>query len=231
MSSQFEKYFYDVVIDCPYGVQNQAVYRQAHFGALPDAVMEFFLASGYRRNGNYLYTMACKDCQACIPIRIAPSRFQANRNQQRVIKKNSSLEVRTGPLKINNEKLAICDKFLSTRFPGKGNSALEYYAGFFVNSLDATYEVEFWLEGRLVGVSVIDVYPQAINCVYFYFDPEESWRSPGVYNILYLIDFAKRNGIQFIYLGYWIQEVPAMSYKSNFRPHSLLTAGGWLEVN
>lgn len=230
MSSQFEKYFYDVVIDCPYGLQSQAVYRQAHFGALPDSVMEFFLESGYRRNGNYLYTMACTGCQACVPIRLDTSSFKANRSQNRVMKKNRTLEVRTGPLKITNEKLAICDKFLSNRFPGRGNSALEYYAGFFVNSLNATYEIEFWLEERLVGVSVIDMYANAINCVYFYFDPDESLRSPGVFNILYLIEYAKRHGIQYMYLGYWIKELSAMSYKSRFKPHSLLTHEGWIEV-
>ena len=230
MSSQFEKYFYDIKIECPYGLLHQAVYWQALFGALPDEVMEFFLASGYRRNGNYLYTMACSGCDACVPIRLEPEKLLLNRNQQRVEKKNQDLKVLGGPLQITNEKLAICEKYLRQRFPSKGNSALEYYAGFFVNSLGSTYEVEFWSEERLVGVSIIDMYPNAINCVYFYFDPDESKRSPGTYNIIYLANYARENLIKYVYLGYLIEEIDSMKYKANFNPHTLLINGEWVDA-
>ncbi len=227
MSSKFDKYFYDVVIDCPYGVEQKAVYRQAQFGVLPDDIFEFFLESGYRRNGNYIYSMACENCQDCIPIRLDASTFDMNRNQKRVFRKNNDLIVKIEPLTITNEKLAICDKFLQERFPGKGNSAIEYYAGFFVNSLDVTYEVEYWSENRLVGVSIVDFFPNALNCVYFYFDPDEAERSPGTYNILYLTEFARKNFIKYVYLGYLINDVKSMSYKVNFKPHYLLIDRKW----
>ncbi len=230
MSSQLEKYFYDVLIECPYGLPFPAVYRQAQFGALPEEVMEFFLESGYRRNGSYLYTMACHGCTACVPIRIKPDNFIPNRNQKRVWRKNSDLEVKIAPLQITSEKLAICDKFLQERFPGKGNSAIEYYAGFFVNCLGATYEVEFWSEDRLVGVAIVDVYLNSLNCVYFYFDPDESARSPGTYNILYLIEYAKTKNIDYVYLGYLIKEIKEMRYKQNFNTHQLLVNGQWVSV-
>lgn len=230
MSSQLEKYFYDVLIDCPYGLPYPAVYRQAQFGKLPEQVMEFFLRSGYRRNGSFLYSMACHGCNACVPIRIESKAFTPNRNQKRVLRKNSDLDVKIAPLHITNEKLAICDKFLSMRFPGKGNSALEYYAGFFVNCLGSTYEVEFWLDGRLVGVSIVDMYLDSVNCVYFYFDPDESTRSLGTYNILYLINFALSRNISYVYLGYLLKEIKAMRYKQNFTPHQLLINGEWQTV-
>lgn len=227
MSGQLEKYFYDVIIECPYDLPYKAVYRQAQFGSMPGEVMEFFLNAGYRRNGSYLYTMGCHGCKACIPIRLDPKAFCANRNQKRVWGKNQDLEVKIAPLQITNEKLAICDKFLSQRFPGKDNSALEYYAGFFVNCLGATHEVEFWIDDRLVGVSVVDIYRNAINCVYFYFDPDESVRSLGTYNILYLIEYARKLSVDHLYLGYLIKEVKAMSYKSHFKPYQLLIDGHW----
>lgn len=230
MSGQFEKFFYDVIMDCPYGISEKAVYRQAQFSFLPDQVMKFFLENGFRRNGNYIYTMACKGCSACIPIRIEVATFRPNRNQKRVWRNNQDLEAKISPLQITNEKLAICDKFLQNRFPGKGNSALDYYAGFFINTLDNTYEVEFWHNGYLTGVSIVDVFEDAINCVYFYFDPDENKRSPGTFNILYLLDFAKKNGIKHVYLGYLIKEISSMSYKEKFRPHSLFLEGEWKKL-
>lgn len=231
MSSQLEKYFYDVLIECPYGLPYPAVYRQAQFGSLPDDVMEFFLDSGYRRNGSFIYTMACHGCKACVPIRIKPTDFIPNRSQKRAWRKNGDLEVKAAPLQITSEKLAICDKFLQERFPGKGNSAIEYYAGFFVNCLGATHEFEFWLDGRIVGVAIVDMYLNSINCVYFYFDPDESARSLGTYNIVYLVDYAKKHDIEHVYLGYLIKEIKAMRYKQQFLPHQLLLNGEWQHVS
>ena len=192
--------------------------------------MTQFLAAGFRRNGNYLYTMVCPDCQACVPIRLQPAKFVANRSQKRVRTRNQDLSFKIAPLQITGQKLALCDKFLQRRFPGKDNSALDYYAGFFINSMGNTFELEFRHDERLVGVSIVDIYPEAINCVYFYFDPDESRRSPGTYNILTLIDYALKHHIDFVYLGYWIDEIAAMRYKANFKPHFLLRNGQWRET-
>ena len=227
MSSTLAKYFHDVQVDCPYGRPFQAVYRQAHFGTLPNRATDLFLAAGFRRNGNYLYTMACPDCQSCVPIRLQPSQFVANRSQRRTILRNQDLTTKLAPIQINSQKLALCDKFLRQRFPDKSNSALDYYAGFFINSMGTTFELEFWHDDHLIGVSIIDLSPEAINCVYFYFDPDESWRSPGTYNILPLIDYALSHHIDYVYLGYWISEVGAMRYKAHFTPHFLLEDGKW----
>jgi len=227
MGGQLEKYFYDVKAECPYGMPYTAVYRQTRFVTLPMEMMEIFLEAGFRRNGNYLYTMKCRDCRACVPIRLETDSFKSNRNQRRALRRNQDLRVKSGPLRITNDKLAICDKFLQKRFPGRGNTSLEYYAGFFVNSLGFTQEVEFWLDERLLAVSIVDIYEKAINCVYFYFDPDEGARSLGTYNILYLIDYARQHGIKYVYLGLYIEEVASMNYKAGFKPYYLLLDGQW----
>lgn len=189
--------------------------------------MALFLDAGFRRNGNYLYTMVCPDCRSCVPIRLNPVEFKPNRNQKRIQARNQDLSCSIAPLKISAEKLALCDQFLQGRFPGKSSSGLDYYAGFFINSLGATYELEFRDQDQLVGVSIIDVYPEAINCVYFYFNPTISRRSLGTYNILTLIHYALSYQIPYLYLGYWIEEIAAMRYKSQFKPHHLLQNGQW----
>ncbi len=228
MSDRFERCFRDVKIECPYGMACSAIYHQAYFDSLSMEMLEFFLSAGFRRNGNYLYTMRCRSCRACIPIRLQAENFKKNRNQRRVWRRNQDLEVRISPLRINNEKIALCDKFLNCRFPGWDNTAMEYYAGFFINSLGYTHEVEFYLNGRLAGVSIVDIYLSSINLVYFYFDPDVALRSPGTFNILYMVDYARRHGMKYIYLGLYIEEVAAMNYKTKFKPCYLLTDGKWI---
>jgi arginine-tRNA-protein transferase len=34
--------------------------------------------------------------------------------------------------------------------------------------------------------------------------------------------YARRHGLIYQYLGYWIAECPSMAYKSNYRPHEVL---------
>ena len=227
---EYLKYFYDIPAECPYGMAETAVYRQQQFGGLPDSVLGSFLAAGFRRNGNTLYTMNCPGCRKCTPIRVIPSEFNSNRNQKRVWKRNSDIVVTLGPLTITEEKLALCGEFLGERFPGRGNSSVDYYGTFFASSITNTLEIEYRLNGRLVGVGIIDIGESWINAVYFYFDPAESRRSPGTYNILYLIELCRKYEIHYLYLGYCIQEIQAMEYKGNFKPHYLLLDGEWVQV-
>jgi arginyl-tRNA--protein-N-Asp/Glu arginylyltransferase len=79
--------------------------------------MELFLAAGYRRNGNSLYTMRCESCSACIPIRISPAEFKPNRDQRRVLKKNSDLSVTLNSVRMTEENLQLCEQFLQKRYP------------------------------------------------------------------------------------------------------------------
>ena len=83
------------------------------------------------------------------------------------------------------------------------------------------------MDGRLVGASIIDIGENWANAVYFYFDPDEGRRSLGTFNIVSLVEFCRARGIDYLYLGYYIQDVAAMSYKSSFKPYFLLQDGRW----
>ncbi len=225
---QYLRYFYDIEVECPYGLPYKAVYRQQQFIALPDDIFGRFLEAGFRRNGNTIYTMVCPNCRRCIPIRIESNLFQPNRNQQRVFRKNEDLTVTMGPLKITEEKLYLCGNFLKERFPAKDNSPVSYYGTFFANSITNTVEIEYRYGKKLIGVSIVDIGCEWINAVYFYFDPKENQRSPGTYNILHLIELCRKNNIGNVYLGYLIREVRSMRYKEKFRPYFLLQNGMWV---
>jgi arginine-tRNA-protein transferase len=42
-----------------------------------------------------------------------------------------------------------------------------------------------------------------------------------------MVEQARDEGLDHVYLGYWIAESPKMSYKSRFKPLEALTVEGW----
>lgn len=227
MFSRVSHLFMTIDIQCPYGLPHVATFHQASFAPLSERAMELFLAAGYRRNGNSLYNMQCAQCLACIPIRLHCAEFQPNRNQKRALKKNLDIETTVLPLRPSQENLQLCEKFLRARYPRENNTARGYYRDFFLNNIVNSASLHYRVNGRLLGTSIIDIGYNWLNAVYFFFDPEESRRSLGTYNILQLIQLCREWEIEYLYLGYVIQSVSAMSYKCNFRPYYTLVQDRW----
>ena len=74
-------------------------------------------------------------------------------------------------------------------------------------------------QGTLLAVSVVDREPKSLSAVYCYYDPSESARrSLGIFNILTLVQEARRRGFDFVYLGYWLGDSRKMNYKAAFQP-------------
>lgn len=225
-----EEYFFEIPVECPYDMREVAVYHQALFAPVPGDLMQAYLDCGYRRNGNYIYNMTCPKCSRCVPIKIRPEEFRPNRNQKRTLKNNRDVSYSISPFQCTEEKLALCNKFLNTRYPGHNSCAQDYYSGFFLNNITGSFEVEYRLGSKLLGVAIIDAGRSWMSAVYFYFDPEEEKRSPGTHNILSLIDICRRKNIPNLYLGYWLKDKPSMKYKANFKPHYVLEHEMWKRV-
>lgn len=229
IGGDLERYFVNVVAECPYGLDQTAIYHQALPGRLDEHSMGEFFAYGYRRNGNCIYNMRCLQCRLCVPIRLRPKRFRPNRNQRRVWRKNQDVRVEIAPLTMSRENLNLLQRFLSSRFPAGRSLAESYYSGFFITSISRCFEIRYRVDGQLLGVAVVDGSPSWLNAVYFFFDPDQGWRSPGTLNILTLSHFCTSRNIEHLYLGYWIKDLVGMHYKTTFRPHELLRDGTWLE--
>ncbi len=226
-----ENFFVHAACECPYGMEQNALYHQGVFGRLSDEAMGEFLAYGYRRNGNCMYNMRCPTCKLCVPIRIRTEEFQPNRNQRRVWKKNQDVHVEVAPLTMSHENLELLQRFLSTRFPDGRSTAENYYSGFFITSISRCFEIRYRIGEQLLGVAVVDGAPTWMNAVYFFFDPEQGGRSPGTLNILTLNHICTTQKIEYLYLGYWIEGHSGMGYKNAFHPHELLIDGVWQERN
>uniref|UniRef100_A0A0A9W6C3 Arginyl-tRNA--protein transferase 1 n=1 Tax=Lygus hesperus TaxID=30085 RepID=A0A0A9W6C3_LYGHE len=93
--------------------------------------------------------------------------------------------------------------------------------------LYGSFHQQYWLNGKLIAVGVIDILPKCVSSVYFYYDPDYSHLSPGTYSSLREIEMVRKFSridpeLQYYYMGYYIHSCPKMRYKSKFCPSYLL---------
>ena len=85
-------------------------------------------------------------------------------------------------------------------------------------------------DGELVGVALCDRLSDGISMVYSFYDADDARRSLGSYIILDHIEYARRLGLPYVYLGYWISGSRKMRYKTRFKPQERLGPNGWERV-
>jgi arginine-tRNA-protein transferase len=119
-------------------------------------------------------------------------------------------------------------KYTLTRH-GRDDEDRSAFEDFLFSSPIRTVEFNYRKGDRLVAVGICDVCDRSLSSVYFYFDPDESRRGLGVFGTLKEVEYAAGLGIEYYYLGYWIEQCTSMNYKSRFRPCQVLYPDGqWL---
>ncbi len=189
------------------------------------------LASGWRKFGPYFFRPACPDCRQCIPLRVEVSRFRPSASQRRVLRRNRDLEVRAVPLDCSEEGFALYQAHSRARF-GQETDREGFVASFYRPSCPGL-QLELRLGGKLLGLGILDLAGDGLSSVYFCFDPDEARRNLGTFGALQEIGLARRLGLAWYYLGYFVPGSPRMAYKDHFRPrqHMDWGAGTWREVD
>ena len=212
----------------------------------PASFIDKLLRNGFRRSQNVAYLPYCNDCQACVSVRIVIDGFTPGKSFKRLIKRNGDLEARRVPAKATSEQYELFNRYITTRHGDGGMAEMDKFDfSMMIEESEAdTFLTEYRLRptleetGReenktgknpLIGVALCDMLSDGVSMVYSFFDPQYTARSLGSYMILEHIDYARRRGLPFLYLGYWIEDCRKMSYKSRFTPQQHLTPDGWRE--
>ena len=105
------------------------------------------------------------------------------------------------------------------------------YAAMVVSSPVETDLVEFRTgDGTLIAAMLLDRLGDGLSAVYSFFAPDAPRRSLGSYMVLWLIEQACALGLDYVYLGFWIEDSPKMAYKGRFRPLEGFGPQGWQTI-
>jgi arginine-tRNA-protein transferase len=199
-----------------------------------NALYKTLQESGFRRSGSEIYRPDCGPCHDCIATRIPVEQFAYRRRHRRLLKKNRQRFTLTWEnARFTPAYFDLYRRYLDSRH-GDGemaNPMPEDFDRFLIGSWSETMFLCMYDQDQLISVAVTDFSDNALSAVYTFFDPEYSADSPGVYSILSQISEARRFGLPWLYLGYWVGGCRKMSYKTDYQPIQLLMHGRWQEVS
>jgi arginyl-tRNA--protein-N-Asp/Glu arginylyltransferase len=205
----------------------------------PPALVDNLLKGGFRRSQNIAYMPYCEGCQACVSVRVLVAEFSPTRSLRRVIETNQDLVARRQQATPTSEQYSLFRAYIDARHANGGMADMSVldYAMMVEDSIIDTFVTEYRQRPQpgargdkqpLLAVSLCDRLSDGISMVYSFYDPEAARRGLGTYMILDHIAHAQRLGVPYLYLGYWIQGSPKMSYKKRFQPQEQLTGNGWV---
>ncbi len=180
----------------------------------------------FRRLGRVFYRPACEGCAECHILRVHVDELSLTRSQRRCLARNRDVEVELGRPAPTTEKWHLYRRYLEARHDGAMDGSWDEFSSFLYTSAIQTREVAYRVGGRLIAVCLVDCEPLAWSAVYCYFDPAESRRAPGIFNVLCLAEQCRRRGVPWLYLGYYVAGSRAMAYKAGFRPCETLGSDG-----
>jgi leucyl-tRNA---protein transferase len=238
----FPEFYVTAPQPCPYlpGRLERKLFTHLTHDKAP-ALIDNLLKGGFRRSQNIAYMPYCEGCHACVSVRVLVDEFKPNRSFRRVSERNRDLFARRKPAEPTSEQFSLFRGYIDARHADGGMADMNVldYAMMVEDSVVNTFVTEYRLKPEnplssrpftwpLYGVSLCDRLSDGISMVYSFYEPSEEARSIGTYMILDHIEFTRRLGLPYLYLGYWINGSRKMDYKTRFGPQERLGPNGWI---
>ena len=194
---------------------------------------------GFRRSQNVLYRPSCADCTACLSARIRVADFLPSRTQRRVLKRCAHLRRHATSPWATEEQFALFRAYLDARHAEGGMADMDLFE--FAAMIEETPVKTRVIEYRdsrapkgsaepLSAVCLTDVLDDGVSMVYSFYDPALIEASLGTYLILDHVAIARRAGLPYVYLGYWVPGSKKMGYKANFAALEIFKGGRWQPI-
>ncbi len=202
-------------------------------GVLSGAEYEVAMGLGMRRSGAVVYRPVCDGCRKCQPFRVDVTKFIASRSQRRVVKRcEGRFTVTVGRPVSDAEHLELYARYQREQHGADGQSPdADSYERFLCETLTDTFELT-WRDrdGSLAAVGVIDVVPDGVSTVYFFWEPRLRDLSLGVYSALYEIELCRQWNKRYYYLGYVVPGAATMAYKAGYHGGEVSNGTTWEAV-
>ena len=164
-------------------------------------------------------------------MRVVCNDFKPSKNQKRVIASNRDLKRDERDAVGTAEQYRLFADYQARRHAGGEMSNMTHadYQALVEDTPVETHVVEYREpdDGRLVAVCLTDRVNDGLSAVYSFFDPTSPRMSLGTYMILSAIEETAAEGLDFLYLGFWIEACDKMAYKSRFTPAQVFRRGSW----
>ena len=204
--------------------------QTTHYKIIQDCDMEYnahLIERGWRRFGNMFFRPTCEGCASCESIKIDVKKYSFSKSERRVIKKNSHIKTILRRPTASHSHIDLFEKYHDYMHEKRGwdkqtINIKNYYISFVNGYNDYGYEVLFFDNDKLIAVDLIDILPNGVSSIYFYYDPDYSHLSLGRFSMLRQINYAQDNGLEWIYMGYYVKECQSLSYKSDYKPYLTL---------
>ena len=236
--SNFPEFYITAPQPCPYlpGRLERKLFTHLTHDK-PDFLVDNLLKGGFRRSQNIAYMPYCDACSACVPVRLLVDEFEPKRSLKRIARQNSDLIATRKPAAPSSEQYGLFRDYIEARHGDGGMAEMSVldFSLMVEDSVIETFITEYRQkpdpatgESPLIAAALCDRLSDGISMVYSFYDPDMAARSLGTYMILDHVEFARRQGYPFVYLGYWIEGSRKMRYKERFQPQERLTAKGWV---
>lgn len=188
---------------------------------------ELLLANGFRRSGDTIYTPYCDSCKACQAIRLSIADINLTRSQIRLGKRAEKLRWEAKST-MDKNWFVLYQNYINKRhqhgsmFPANRDEFAKFAH---CEWLDTRY-IHLYDQDKLLAIAVTDLMENCASAFYTFFDPD-SPLSLGTIGILTQIKYCQQTNKQWLYLGYQIDECPAMNYKVRFHRHQRLVNQRW----
>lgn len=196
-------------------------------------VYDYLIQNGFRRSGEQVYRPYCHTCEECVTTRIPVAEFKRSRSQKRNWKLNNDLIVEINRDGFKQDYLPLYQRYLESRHESQDHNGVEK---FLLADWCNIYFIEFYAvdqnnKKKMLGVAVTDVVKSGLSAVYTFFDPEQgNRRGLGVYAVLWQLDYAEKQNLEYVYPGFWIKDCRKMNYKTRYQPIQGLIKGKWVSL-